>query len=57
MPSQPRAGLSRIDAARLKFAILHEMAQQPGNFLEISTTLALEGRAVALPDADWRASV
>lgn len=55
MPSQPRGGLSRIDAARLKFAILHEMAQRPENFLEISTTLGLEGSAVTLPDEDWRA--
>jgi glycerol-3-phosphate dehydrogenase len=38
------AGLSRIDQARLKFAVRHEMAQYPDDFLKVSTTLGHEGR-------------
>jgi glycerol-3-phosphate dehydrogenase len=42
------AGLSQIDSARLRFAIRHEMAQYPDDFLKVSTTLAHEGRGVEL---------
>jgi glycerol-3-phosphate dehydrogenase len=42
------AGLSRIDQARLKFAVRHEMAQYPDDFLNVSTTLGHEGRGVKL---------
>jgi len=42
------AGLSRIDQARLKFAVHHEMAQYPDDFLKVSTTLGHEGRAGTL---------
>jgi glycerol-3-phosphate dehydrogenase len=41
-------GLSRIDQARLKFAVRHEMAQYPDDFLNVSTTLGHEGRGVKL---------
>ncbi len=46
----PRAadGLSRIDAARLEFAIRHEMALRARDFLEVSTTIGLEGRPEAV---------
>ncbi|HEV8145165.1 MAG TPA: glycerol-3-phosphate dehydrogenase/oxidase [Bryobacteraceae bacterium] len=40
--------ISRIDAARLDFAVRHEMAIYPSDFLEISTSLAHEGRAIPL---------
>jgi glycerol-3-phosphate dehydrogenase len=50
-PTPP--GMSRIDAARMKFAIRHEMAQYPKDFLEVSTTLAQEGRGNILPDGVW----
>lgn len=47
------AGLSRIDQARLRFAVRHEMAQYPDDFLKVSTTLAYEGRKAALTDLEW----
>lgn len=50
-PTPP--GMSKIDAARMKFAIDHEMAQYPNDFLEVSTTLAHEGRGNILPDGVW----
>ena len=34
-----------VDAARLKFATRHEMAMEPRDFLEVSTSLGLEGAA------------
>jgi glycerol-3-phosphate dehydrogenase len=46
------AGLSRIDQARLKFAVLHEMAQYPEDFLNVSTTIGHEGRGVTLTNLD-----
>jgi glycerol-3-phosphate dehydrogenase len=46
-------GLSRIDQARLRFAVRHEMAQHPDDFLKVSTTLAYEGREAALTDLEW----
>jgi glycerol-3-phosphate dehydrogenase len=42
------SGLSRIDQARLKFAVRHEMAQYPDDFLKVSTTIGHEGRGVTL---------
>jgi glycerol-3-phosphate dehydrogenase len=48
------AGLSQIDSARLRFAVRHEMAQHPADFLEVSTSLAHEGRSVVLTDQDMR---
>jgi len=55
-PATPiSAGLSRIDQARLKFAAQHEMAQYPDDFLKVSTTLAYEGRRVALSGDAWMA--
>ena len=36
-------GLSRLDAARLAYATQHEMVLRPRDFLEVSTSLALEG--------------
>ncbi|HUJ04141.1 MAG TPA: glycerol-3-phosphate dehydrogenase/oxidase [Rhizomicrobium sp.] len=50
-PSFP--GLSRIDAARMRFAIDHEMAQYPADFLEVSTSLAHDGRGNLLPPGAW----
>jgi glycerol-3-phosphate dehydrogenase len=46
-------GLSRIDTARMKFAIDHEMAQYPADFLEVSTSLAHDGRGNLLPAGAW----
>jgi glycerol-3-phosphate dehydrogenase len=40
--------ISRIDSARLAFAVRHEMAIYPIDFLEISTSLAHEGRTIPL---------
>lgn len=37
-------GLTRVDAARLRFAMKYEMVRFPADFLEVSTTLGLEGR-------------
>lgn len=40
-----------VDAARLVFARRHEMAMEPRDFLEVSTSLALEGYDAPLPPA------
>lgn len=40
---------NRLDDGRLRFAVQHEMAIYPSDFLEISTSLAHEGRSVPLP--------
>ncbi len=45
VPEKGRAGLSRIDTGRLRYAITHEMARFPADFLEVSTTLGLEGQS------------
>ena len=45
MPDLAPGDLSRLDAGRLTYAERHEMALQPSDFLEVSTTLALEGHA------------
>ncbi len=43
----------RLDRARQRFAIEHEMAQKPGDFLEISTSLAYEGRDAEQVLTSW----
>ncbi len=40
-----------VDAARLVFARRHEMAMEPKDFLEVSTSLGLEGYETPLPPA------
>ena len=47
MPDFAPDDLSRLDAGRLNYAERHEMAIRPRDFLEVSTTLALEGRTPA----------
>ncbi len=54
MPETQMAGLSRFDAARLIFAIRHEMAQKPEDFLTVSTALAYEGDAPVVSADTWR---
>jgi glycerol-3-phosphate dehydrogenase len=44
-------GREDVDAARLVFAARHEMAIQPRDFLEVSTSLGLEGYDTPLPSA------
>jgi glycerol-3-phosphate dehydrogenase len=43
VPETGENGLSRVDAARLRYAVKYEMARFPGDFLEVSTSIALEG--------------
>jgi glycerol-3-phosphate dehydrogenase len=43
------AGREDVDAARLVFATRHEMAMAPRDFLEVSTSLGLEGQSAPLP--------
>jgi glycerol-3-phosphate dehydrogenase len=45
------AGRANIDAARLQFAVEHEMALEPRDFMEVSTSLGLEGYDAPLPMA------
>lgn len=45
VPKTDERGLSRTDAARLRYAVKHEMARFPADFLEVSTSLALEGQS------------
>jgi glycerol-3-phosphate dehydrogenase len=40
-----------VDAARFVFAARHEMALEPRDFLEVSTSLGLEGQNAPLPPA------
>jgi len=40
-----------VDAGRLAFATSHEMAIKPQDFLEVSTSLGLEGQRTPLPSA------
>ena len=54
MPVLAGAVLDRVQMGRLKYAVWHEMARRPADFLEVSTTLAQEGRADSVPDGDWR---
>ena len=48
LPDRAPDGLSRLNAALLAYAMQHEMVLRPRDFLEVSTSLALEGRAPAL---------
>jgi glycerol-3-phosphate dehydrogenase len=45
------AGRANIDAARSVFAARHEMAMEPRDFLEVSTSLGLEGYDAPFPPA------
>jgi glycerol-3-phosphate dehydrogenase len=45
------AGRANIDAARGVFAARHEMAREPKDFLEVSTSLAYEGYDAPFPPA------
>ena len=45
------AGREDVDAARMVFAARHEMAMEPRDFLEVSTSLGLEGYDAAVPPA------
>jgi glycerol-3-phosphate dehydrogenase len=53
-PDAQMAGLSRLNAARLIFAVRHEMAQKPDDFLTISTGLAYENQAAVLSIDAWK---
>jgi glycerol-3-phosphate dehydrogenase len=44
-------GRAKVDAARFVFAQRHEMAIKPGDFLDVSTSLGLEGYGDSLPPA------
>jgi glycerol-3-phosphate dehydrogenase len=44
-------GRAKVDAARMAFAARHEMAIEPRDFLEVSTSLGLEGHETPLPRA------
>jgi len=48
LSNQSTSPISRIDAARLAFAVQHEMALYPSDFLDVSTSLAHEGRSIPL---------
>ena len=41
-------GRANVDAARFAFAARHEMAMEPGDFMEVSTSLELEGHDAPL---------
>ncbi len=56
MPEMEMGGLSRFDAGRLIFAVRHEMARKPEDFLYVSTGLAFEGRTNCLSPEAWRAA-
>ncbi len=45
VPEAGEFGLSRVDAARLRYAVKYEMARSPADFLEVSTSLGLEGQS------------
>jgi glycerol-3-phosphate dehydrogenase len=45
------AGREDVDRARLVFATRHEMAMEPRDFLEVSTSLGLEGQSAPVPPA------
>lgn len=44
-------GRASIDTARLVFAVRHEMAIEPRDFMEVSTSLGLEGHDAPIPPA------
>ncbi len=45
VPESDERGLTRIDAARLRYAVKYEMARFPADFLEVSTSLGHEGQS------------
>lgn len=45
VPEQGELGLSRIDAGRLRYAMKFEMVRSVADFMEVSTTLGLEGHS------------
>jgi glycerol-3-phosphate dehydrogenase len=45
LPEAAENGLSRVDAARFRYAVKVEMARFPTDFLEVSTSLGLEGHS------------
>ena len=47
LPTSSEDEKMRVDAARRIFAERHEMAIEPRDFLEVSTSLGLEGQPVA----------
>jgi len=44
-------GRAKVDAARFVFAAQHEMAIEPRDFMEVSTSLGLEGSDAPIPPA------
>jgi glycerol-3-phosphate dehydrogenase len=44
VPDSDQRGLTRIDAARLRYAVKYEMARFPADFLDVSTSLGHEGQ-------------
>jgi glycerol-3-phosphate dehydrogenase len=44
VPDADQPGLTRIDAARLRYAVNFEMARFPADFLDVSTSLGHEGQ-------------
>jgi glycerol-3-phosphate dehydrogenase len=46
--SAAMAGRANVDAARFTFAARHEMAMEPADFMEVSTSLGLEGHDAPL---------
>jgi glycerol-3-phosphate dehydrogenase len=51
VPTAEFVGRADVDAARFVFAAKHEMAIEPRDFLEVSTSLGLEGSDAPLPPA------
>jgi glycerol-3-phosphate dehydrogenase len=44
-------GRANVDAARMDFAVRHEMAVEPRDYMEVSTSLGLEGYDAPVPPA------
>jgi glycerol-3-phosphate dehydrogenase len=42
-PDAGENGLNRVNTARFRYAVKYEMARFPADFLEVSTSLGLEG--------------
>lgn len=45
VPEKGEFGLTRVDAGRLRYAMKFEMARFPADFMEVSTSLGLEGHS------------
>ncbi len=56
LPERSGAALDRVEMGRMKYAVRHEMARRPADFLEVSTALAHEGRGLSVAEEDWRHS-